>query len=160
MALQVSFYQLMFSPLEKVLPRIVDKIYSSGLRACIWVKDDERLAKLNTTLWTYSTLAFLPHGCKLDAEDTKNQQPIWLSTTLENPNKSSVCVVTHEQIPGDFQSLNFDRIVDIFDGTMMEDEHDPSAGKTSFAERLRYYQNQNAEITQWQQTNDGWQKQP
>jgi DNA polymerase-3 subunit chi len=154
MTLQVSFYQLMLTPIEKVTPRIVDKIYSSQLRALIWVENDEQLSLLNTSLWTYSTLAFLPHGCRLDSEDTKEQQPIWLSTTLENPNQSTVCVSTNGQIVKNPASLGFDRIVDIFDATIPETRN----GASSFAERLNFYNAQNAIITQWQQTKDGWQK--
>ena len=154
MALQVSFYQLMLTPIEKVAPRIVDKIYASHLRAVIWVENDERLAQLNTSLWTYSTLAFLPHGCRIDSEETKDQQPIWLSTTLENPNNASVCVVTNEQLVRDPESLGFDRIVDIFDATAAEDRE----GTMPFPERLNFYAAQNAVITQWQQTKEGWQK--
>lgn len=154
MTFQVSFYQLMLTPIEKVAPRIVDKIYASNLRALIWVENDERLAQLNTSLWTYSTLAFVPHGCRLDSEETKEQQPIWLSTTLENPNQSSVCVVTNGQIVKNPESLGFDRIVDIFDATIAETRD----GAVSFAERLNFYTSKNATIMQWQQTKEGWQK--
>jgi len=156
MTLQVSFYQLMLTPLEKVAPRVVDKIYASHLRALIWVENDERLAQLNTSLWTYSTLAFLPHGCRLDSEETKDQQPIWLSTQLENPNKASVCVVTNGQLVREPKSFGFDRIVDIFDATITE----TPGGTVSFAERLNFYNARGATITQWQQTKEGWQKLP
>lgn len=155
MTLQVSFYHLMLTPIEKVTPRIVDKIYAANLRALIWVENEEHLAQLNTSLWTYSTLAFLPHGCRLDSEETKDQQPIWLSTTLENPNNSTVCVVTNGQIVKDPKSFGFDRIADIFDATITETRE----GASSFAERLSFYTNKGAAITQWQQTKEGWQKQ-
>jgi DNA polymerase-3 subunit chi len=154
MTLQVSFYQLMLTPMEKVVPRIVDKIYASNLRALIWVENDEQLALLNTSLWTYSTLAFVPHGCRLDSEETKDQQPIWLSTTLENPNQSTVCFVTNGQIVKNPESFGFDRIADIFDATIVETRD----GAVSFAERLNFYTSKNATITQWQQTKEGWQK--
>ncbi|MES2607732.1 MAG: DNA polymerase III subunit chi [Pseudomonadota bacterium] len=154
MTLQVSFYQLMLTPMEKVVPRIVDKIYASKLRAMIWIENDEKLALLNTSLWTYSTLAFIPHGCRLDSEETKDQQPIWLSTALENPNQSSVCMVTNGCIVLNPGSLGFDRIVDIFDATIAETRD----GAASYAERLNFYNAKNAAITQWQQTKEGWQK--
>ncbi|MDP4725022.1 MAG: DNA polymerase III subunit chi [Alphaproteobacteria bacterium] len=154
MTLQVSFYQLMLTPLEKVVPRIVDKIYASNLRALIWVENDEQLTLLNTSLWTYSTLAFVPHGCRLDSEETKDQQPIWLSTTLENPNRSTVCVAANGQIVKNPESFGFDRIADIFDATITETRD----GAASFAERLNFYNSKNATITQWQQTKEGWQR--
>ena len=154
MTVQVSFYHLMLTPIEKVAPRIVDKIYAANLRALIWVENDEQLALLNTSLWTYSTLAFVPHGCRLDSEDTKDQQPIWLSTTLENPNQATVCVAVNGQVMKNPESFGFDRIVDIFDATTTEVRE----GAISFEERLNFYNAQGVTVTRWQQTKDGWQK--
>lgn len=154
MTLTVSFYHLMLTPIEKVVPRLVDKIYASNMRAFIWVKNDEILSMLNTSLWTYSTLAFLPHGCKLDHDDAKNEQPIWLSTTLENVNSSTVSVVTNEQCIQNAESLGFDRILDVFDAT----SEIKDANAIPLAERIRFYEKQNATITHWQQTKEGWQK--
>jgi DNA polymerase-3 subunit chi len=154
MTLNVSFYHLMLTPVEKVLPRLVDKIYAAKMRSHIWVRDDTSLNTLNTSLWTYSTLAFLPHGCKLDHEDAKDQQPIWLSTDLENVNNASVCVVTNEQIVEKAASFGFDRVLDIFDATVSTVD----ASSIPFAKRLSYYEGLNATITQWQQTKEGWQK--
>ncbi|MDP3371371.1 MAG: DNA polymerase III subunit chi [Candidatus Paracaedibacteraceae bacterium] len=154
MALTVSFYHLTLTPIEKVVPRLVDKIYASNMRAFIWVKNDETLSTLNTSLWTYSTLAFLPHGCKLDHDDAKDEQPIWLSTTLENVNKSTVCVVTNEKVIPKADSLKFDRILDIFDATSKTID----AEAVLLTERIRFYEKQNATITHWQQTKEGWQK--
>ncbi len=150
MTLTVSFYHLKFSPLEKITPRLVEKVYASGLRAFILVEDDERLTQLNTSLWTYSTLAFLPHGCRLDSETTKDQQPIWLSTTLENPNQSTVCVVTNQTVVEDPASFGFNRILDIFDATLPENIE-------NFHKRHSFYAAKKATITVWEQTKEGWQ---
>ncbi len=150
MTLTVSFYHLKFTPLEKVVPRLVDKVYASGLRALILVENDERLAQLNTSLWTYSTLAFLPHGCRLDSEATKNQQPIWLSTTFENPNQSTVCVVTNQVVVENSEAFGFDRILDIFDATLPENIE-------NFQKRHSFYAAKNATIAIWEQTKEGWQ---
>lgn len=144
----------MLTPIEKVVPRLVDKIYASNMRAFIWVRNDEILSLLNTSLWTYSTLAFLPHGCTLDHEEDKEQQPIWLATTLENVNKASVCVVTNEQYVDAPTSYGFDRILDVFDATAHT--HDTNA--VSLEKRIQFYKNNNATINHWQQTKEGWQK--
>jgi DNA polymerase-3 subunit chi len=129
---------------------LVDKVYASGLRALILVENDERLAQLNTSLWTYSTMAFLPHGCRLDCEDTKDQQPIWLSTTLENPNQSTVCVVTNHIIIETPEAFGFTRILDIFDATIPENV-------SAFQKRLSFYTGKGVTITVWEQTKEGWQ---
>ena len=149
MTLHVSFYQLMHTPVEKVLPRLLDKIYQSNQRVVVGVSDDDRLKSLNTTLWTYSTQAFLPHGCSLDCDDVREEQPIWLSTQIENPNHATVYVATHESTIDKAQSYGFDRIVDIYDHTL-------EVNQKRFLDRLQFYKNQKATVVIWQQTKDGW----
>ncbi len=57
----VDFYHLDRSPLERVLPRICERLLESGERLLI-VAGPELLATLDEQLWTYAPDAFLPHG--------------------------------------------------------------------------------------------------
>jgi DNA polymerase-3 subunit chi len=149
MSYAVSFYQLMHSPLEKVLPKLLEKVYDAGKRAVVVARSEESLKQLNTVLWTYSTLSFIPHGCIHDCEDTKADQPIWLSTEIENPNSATLCVATHEQAIQDPKAFGFDRILDIYDHTI-------DSGQKRFNDRLAFYKNKGATLSLWQQTKEGW----
>jgi DNA polymerase-3 subunit chi len=59
--LVVDFYQLSATPLERVLPRICERLLESGERLLI-VAGTEQLDRLDQLLWTYKKESFLPHG--------------------------------------------------------------------------------------------------
>jgi DNA polymerase-3 subunit chi len=57
----VDFYHLASTPLERVLPRICERLLENGERLLV-VGDDPLLSQLDELLWTYSGDSFLPHG--------------------------------------------------------------------------------------------------
>lgn len=142
--MEISFYHMTKSPLEKSLPKLLEKIYNAGFRAVVVSDTEERMAQLNTLLWTYSSGTFLPHGTVKEgfAED----QPIWLTTSIENPNNSSILVVTHGQRIG--EEGTFNRVLDLFDGN---DETQIKAAR----ERWKDYQRQGHTLIYWQQDDQG-----
>jgi DNA polymerase-3 subunit chi len=79
----VDFYHLAASPLERVLPRICERLLDGGERLLI-VTEADRLDALDTLLWSYARDSFLPHGRsgQADAEG----QPILLSAMPEAAN--------------------------------------------------------------------------
>lgn len=148
----VSFYHLRYTPLEKVLPKLLEKITQSNMRSVVIFDSDETVVQFNKILWIYSTLAFLPHGSKFESSDIIEDLPIWLSSTIENPNNSTVCIITGNHIiPNNPELLNFDRIVYIFDATVKSE-------LKLFHERTQHHQQQNHEIVSWYQTKTGWSK--
>lgn len=113
---QVDFYHLQNQTLENVLPKLLEKAYSTGKKIKIKIGNDERVEFINAALWTYDDQSFLPHGSKKDgfAED----QPIWLSTGDDNPNNAEfLFLVDGAQIAIDDAS-KFERIFNIFDGNV------------------------------------------
>jgi DNA polymerase-3 subunit chi len=145
---EVGFYHLTATPLEAALPRLLEKVLASGLRAVVMAGSAERVDALNTQLWTYSPGSFLPHGSAADGNAA--DQPIWLTDQDENPNGAGVLVLTEgvrsERI-GDFT-----RCLDLFDGA------DPEAVA---AARLRWSdcKSRGFTIAYWQQTSSGgWEK--
>jgi DNA polymerase-3 subunit chi len=72
----VDFYHLASSPIERVLPRICERLIEGGERLLI-VASEEVLAALDEQLWTYSPDAFLPHGRSV--QPGAEGQPILLS---------------------------------------------------------------------------------
>ena len=76
----VDFYHLTASPIERVLPRIAEKLLADGERLLI-VAESALLDQLDTHLWSYARDSFLPHG-RHDGP-APEQQPILLSPEPE-----------------------------------------------------------------------------
>ncbi len=142
--MEISFYHMTKSPLEKSLPKLLEKIYGAGLRAVVISDTQERVDQLNALLWTYSSAAFLPHGTA--KEGFQEDQPIWLTTESENPNNSSILVVTHGQRVK--AEGSFKRVLDLFDGN---DETQLKLAR----QRWKDYQQQGHNLTYWQQDAQG-----
>ena len=81
---RVDFYHLQQKTLDEVLPKLLQKAYSTGKRIKVKIGTEERVEFINSLLWTYNDESFLPHGSKKDG--FADQQPIWLSADIENPN--------------------------------------------------------------------------
>jgi DNA polymerase-3 subunit chi len=146
--MEVGFYHLLTSPLEKVLPKLLEKIFSLGKRVVLLMESEERLNEMNTLLWTYSPGSFLPHGST--KEGFSEHQPIWLTTSLENPNHASVIVITNGVILENPEG--FERCLDFFDG------NDPLALQNARS-RWGYYKKKDFKLTYWQQNKEGsWEK--
>jgi DNA polymerase-3 subunit chi len=79
----VDFYHLAHSPIEKVLPRICERLIEKGERLLV-VGEADVLRTLDEQLWSYAPEAFLPHG-RSDAPGAE-KQPILLSEGLEPVN--------------------------------------------------------------------------
>jgi DNA polymerase-3 subunit chi len=75
------FYHLEASTLEGVLPGLLEKTLEKGWRALVKLPA-EKLAELDSFLWTFRDDAFLPHG--RDDEPQAELQPILLSASTES----------------------------------------------------------------------------
>lgn len=144
--MEVAFYQLTTTPLEKALPKLLEKAYASNQRSVVLTDSQERLEMLNSVLWTYSTNAFLPHGSATDSPETHSRQPIWLTTKIENPNQANLIISTSGTVID--PSLGFDRCLDIFDGNIPD-------LLIKADERLKHYQNLGIACVYWRQNMQG-----
>jgi DNA polymerase III subunit chi len=144
--MDISFYQLLKTPLDKALPRLLDKAYEAGFRCLVVCDSPERRDALNGSLWTFTPSAFLPHGCDGDPM----RHPIWLSLDSKNSNQSTLIAVTNGIVPDNLRE--FTRCLDLFDG------HDPIATQQA-RERYKSYAKDGHNLTFWQQTDQGtWSK--
>src|SRR3546814_15042584 len=80
-ALRVDFYHLTRTPVESVLPRLLEKVVSGGERALVVAGDAGLLARLDEQLWRYEPASFLPHGIAGGGDEAA--QPILLGTRAE-----------------------------------------------------------------------------
>ena len=110
---EILFYQLERSTLEQALPDLLQRSLDRGWRVVVKFGSEERLAALNTHLWTYDDASFLPHGAAADGSE--RDQPIWLTAGDDNPNGASVHFIVDGAMAPDFSG--YDRTVFMFDAT-------------------------------------------
>ena len=145
---EFAFYQLRRSPLEKALPKLLEKVLESGRRALVLAASEERAETLNAALWTYDQGSFLPHGTA--REGRPERQPIFLATDDANANGAQVAVMVDGVAPAD--PARFERCLDMFDGT------DPAALEAARA-RWRAHKERGDTVTYWEQTErGGWEQ--
>ena len=111
---RVDFYHLQSQPLEEVLPKLLEKAYSTGKSTLLRIGTDERVDFLNGLLWTYSDQSFLPHGSRKDGN--AELQPIWLTSGTDNPNMASLLFLVDGAQAAIEELDKFGRIFNIFDG--------------------------------------------
>ena len=85
---EMLFYHLEHQPLDRILPNLVEKTVERGWRAVVQAGTAERLEAIDTLLWTFREDSFIPHGTA--KEGTPAEQPVFLTTTEENPNAAAV----------------------------------------------------------------------
>ncbi len=132
---EISIYHLSVTNIEKTLPKLLEKILSSGSRAVLLTGNIEQMELINNYLWSFSTKILIPHGSQNDPYP--EEQPIYITTHEDNPNKADV-LVSITACESKYYN-KFNRFIFIF---MDEDE----VGKR-FANELSKQQN----VTYWAQ---------
>ena len=145
---EVGFYHLLHLPLERALPKLLEKVLERGHRAIVLVGSTERVEFLNTVLWTYEENSWLPHGSNGDG--TPEAQPIYLTANEINPNDADVLVSVDGRTPSKIKE--FVRIIDMFDGQSKD-------SVLAARHRWQTYKDQGLDMTYWQQSETGgWEK--
>jgi DNA polymerase-3 subunit chi len=146
---ELYFYQLQRQPLESVLPTLLEKALERDWRVVVQAGSAERVEALDALLWTYRDNSFLPHGAMTDSSAA--EQPIWLTTTQDNPNAAVVRVlIDGATLPPD--AANYARLMLIFDG------NDPEAVAAA-REQWKEGSARGLEVAYWQQSEEGrWQR--
>jgi DNA polymerase III subunit chi len=111
----VDFYHLAATPLERVLPRICERLLEGGERLLI-VADQPLLDRIDAQLWTYSRDSFLPHA-KADGA-AAGEQPILLSQAADAAN-GAANVALADGIWRD-EALTFARAFYFFDNSHLD----------------------------------------
>lgn len=144
----IGFYHLTTSPLERALPRLLEKILEGHKRAVILCASQERLDFLNNALWTMGKASFIPHGST--KEGSPEDQPIWLTLQDENPNGAQFLIQTDGVTSPSLST--YGRCLDLFDGN---DEDAVAQAR----QRWTDHKNQGHTVTYWKQTPSGtWEK--
>jgi DNA polymerase III subunit chi len=144
---EIGFYHLLSTPLERALPRLLERALAQGHRIVVRAGSVERVEHLCMVLWTYEEAAFLPHGSAPDGHAA--EQPIWLTHREENPNNAAILVLVDGVEVEDLQS--YSRCLDLFDGN---DADLVEAARR----RWRRARDAGHGLTYWQQTSAGWER--
>lgn len=144
---EVSFYHLQRAPLERVLPKLLEKVVERGLRALVIAGSEERVETLNRLLWTYEQRSFLPHGSV--AEPHAEAQPILLAARDDNRNGAKVLVLV-DGAEGDLAA--YERCLDVFDGN-------DATALTAARARFTACKRAGHGVSYWQQDGEGrWER--
>jgi DNA polymerase III subunit chi len=144
---EIAFYHLSLTPLDRSLPKLLERAWTQGYRIVVRTASPERVEQLSATLWSYDEAAFLPHGSARDGNAA--MQPIWLTHSSENPNGASMLVLVDGVEADDIGS--YARCADLFDGN--------DAGAVEAARsRWRRAREAGHTLTYWQQTMSGWER--
>ncbi|MBL4602695.1 MAG: DNA polymerase III subunit chi [Emcibacteraceae bacterium] len=146
--MEISFYHLTKQPLNVALPKLLGKVIEAKMKAVIKVPNKAQMDDVDQTLWTFDKASFLAHDT--EKSDFKEDQPIYITTSEENPNNAEVLVLTDGVEPGSLES--YKRVLEMFDG------NNPTAVEKA-RERWTSYKNDGHDLTYWQQTDTGgWNK--
>lgn len=144
----IQFYHLTATPLERALPKLLQKAFDGGFKTLVVADSDARVDQLNQLLWTYDPNSFLPHGSEKDGQSEK--QPILLSTSAAPKNDANLLAITDGRMLEN--AAGFERVLDIFDGGNAE-------AVASARARWSEYKNAGHEISYFRQTDaGGWEK--
>lgn len=84
--MKVDFYHLTTSPLERVLPRIAERVLADGGRLLVVEADPARRVALDRVLWSYAPHSFLPHGVAGGEHDAR--QPVLIAAQIAPVNEA------------------------------------------------------------------------
>jgi DNA polymerase-3 subunit chi len=144
---EIGFYHLRTTPLERALPRILERALAEGHRVVVMAGSAERVDHLDALLWTYDEASFLPHGTARDGG--AERQPVWLTTGDENPNGATMLVLVDGA-----RSARLDgyaRCCDVFDGN-------DDAAVTAARQRWREAKAAGHRLIYWEQSQGKWEK--
>ena len=65
---EIHFYHLQIHPLERALPRLLEKSLEREWQVCLQMRTEEKCAALNEMLWNVGEETFLPHGTAADGD--------------------------------------------------------------------------------------------
>ena len=145
---EIAFYHLEKLPLERVLPKLLEKTLAADKRALVLAGSEDRVEALAGHLWTFEEGSWLPHGTARDG--SPEDQPVWLTANDENPNGAQFLFLTDGATSDHVDG--FERCFELFDGA-------DSEAVEAARGRWKSYAEAGHELTYWRQDGDGrWEK--
>lgn len=115
--MQVDFYHLTVTPLERALPSIAQRVVAGGGRLLIVSDDEAQRGAIDRLLWAYAPESFLPHG-QAGGEDDAGQ-PILIAAGADDAANAATNIAL---IDGEWRdtALQFDRAFHFFDADRIQ----------------------------------------
>ncbi len=143
------FYHLTRRPLEVVLPQLLERALGQGWRVLVRGRDADRLAALDTAIWTAAEDSFLPHGIAGGDDDAR--QPILLTVSDAAPGDRA-CLMAIEGAAVSAEEVGaVERVCVLFDGA------DPAALDRARAQ-WRELTRAGASAQYWSEESGKWEK--
>lgn len=109
--MQVDFYHLTRQPIERVLPRLAERVLAGGGRLLVVAEGEAQRQGLDRLLWSYAPESFLPHAQSGGAQDA--DQPVLIAAEPDASNGARNILLA-DGIWRD-EALAFDRAFHLFD---------------------------------------------
>jgi DNA polymerase-3 subunit chi len=109
---EIAFYHLTSTSLDDALPKLLEKAQLGGYRCVVRTATAEEAERLSNWLWQYTTDSFLAHGTAKDGFSAL--QPIYITAEEENPNASTLLMITSGIMPENCNG--YSRVLDVFNG--------------------------------------------
>jgi DNA polymerase-3 subunit chi len=108
--------------------RVVRKALGNQRSVLAFSRDAQRLARLDSALWTFSALDFLPH-VYADSE-LADRTPVWLSMTPLADRERDVLLLLDGEVAPDFERWfgRFERVIEI----VSNDDDDRARARVRF----------------------------
>lgn len=109
--MKVDFYHLTVQPIERILPRLAERVLAEGGRMLVVTADERQRAALDKLLWSYAPESFLPHAQAGGANDAAQPLLIHAEPVAANGARH---ILLADGIWRD-EALGFDRAFHLFD---------------------------------------------
>ncbi|WP_109806625.1 DNA polymerase III subunit chi [Sphingosinithalassobacter portus] len=143
--MQVDFYHLTRSPIDRVLPQIATRILSDGGRLLIVADAQTIRTRLDASLWTWSAESFLPHAQTGRGDDSL--QPVLIAGAIGQANGARNVALADGMWRD--EALDFDRAFHFFDEDQITQARAAWKGLAGRDGVERRY---------WKQTDTGWEQ--
>ena len=122
----IQFYHLLSTSRERAVPKLMEKVLSSGAKAVMLANNEGMLKTMSDALWSNDPDSFLPHGTKRDGHTA--EQPIYLTLADENPNGADILCILDGSMPESVAA--YGKVLDVFDGN---NDADVASARTRWA---------------------------
>lgn len=109
----IQFYHLLSTSPERAVPKLMEKALATGSKVVMLLPNAAALKTMSDALWSTPADGFLPHGGPSDGR--ADDQPIYLTTSDENPNHADLLCILGGAIPASLPE--YAKVLDIFDGS-------------------------------------------
>lgn len=148
--MEISFYHLTSTPIEKALPTLLEKAYEAGHRIQV-VCAEEDVKNFDEKFWTFHPRKFLPHGT-----EGPEKQPVFITPNNDNQNKASVLAIadgreipeTTSTLSGGIEGGEYEKVLHMFDGNI-------EADLATARERWKAYKEKGYALRYWFQDEKG-----